>query len=305
MAFYKRLSNMSKHPICFTVDVEDGISLSMRDNFNQLVEQTVRVVKSTTLILNILDKYQVKGTFFCLGQVGQKFPELIKDIATSGHEIAVHVFDHLTFDKMSPKKAFDEISSAKKLFEDLVGNKVTGHRAPAFSITPKTSWGLEVIESAGFKHDSSILPSNLGKYSWGGLLKDICLLKLENGRSLIEVPISTIKFLSKDIPFSGGGYFRLIPLWLIHRIFDSYAKSKTIIHYMHPYEVDAEPYPDFYFKALKKASPKTIIKLRSNWINRKYVPIKLSSILSSYSFMRMDEFVADSISKEKLNEVKI
>ncbi len=282
---------MRKHPICFTVDVEDGISLSMRDNFNTPMEQTTRVVTSTTQILDLLDEHQVKGTFFTLGQVGQKFPELIKDIVNRGHEMAVHGFDHWTFDKMTPEKAFEEISSAKKLLEDIGGQEITGHRAPAFSITPKTAWGLEIIQKAGFKYDSSILPANLGAYSWSGFHKELCIIEWADGRSIVEVPISTVKLANREIPFSGGGYYRVLPNWLLKKLFYQYTGKQTAIHYMHPYEIDTERYPDYYFEALKKAPLKRSLKMRSYWLKRKYIPGKLSNLFKEFEFIRMDEYV--------------
>lgn len=288
---------MAKNPICFTVDVEDGISLSMRDNFNRPMDQTKRVVTSTTQILDLLDEFQVKGTFFTLGQVGEKFPQLIKDIVNRGHEMAVHGYDHWTFDKMTPDKAFQEISTAKKLFEDLVGHEIIGHRAPAFSITRKTAWGLDVIAEAGFKYDSSILPANLGAYSWSGFSKDICKLNLENGKSLIEVPISTIQMANKEIPFSGGGYFRVMPQWLIKKLFTKFTEKQTAIHYMHPYEIDTERYPDYYFDELKKAPISRSLKMRSYWLKRKQIPGKLSKLFSTFEFIRMDEYVNRSENK--------
>lgn len=282
---------MTKQPICFTVDVEDGISLSMRDNFNHPMDQTNRVFTLTSKILDQLDAHNVKATFFTLGQVGQKFPELIKDIVNRGHEMAVHGFDHWTFDKMTPEKALDEISRAKKLFEDLTGVEVTGHRAPAFSITKKTAWGLNVIAEAGFKYDSSILPANLGKHSWAEFKKDICRLNLENGNSIIEIPISTINLRNKEIPFSGGGYFRLMPKWLIQRLYQTYTEKQTAIHYMHPYEIDPDRYPDYYYAALRKASFGLSLKMRSFFLNRKKTPQKLSMLFSNFDFIRMDEYV--------------
>jgi len=295
-----------KHPICFTVDVEDGISLSMRDNFNRPMDQTNRVVTSTNQILDLLDKHQVKGTFFTLGQVGEKFPALIKDVVNRGHEMAVHGYDHWTFDRMTPEKALDEISRAKKLFEDLTGVEVTGHRAPAFSISKKTAWGLEVVAKAGFKYDSSILPANMGAFSWPGFSKDICNIALESGQSIIEIPISTVNLRNKEIPFSGGGYFRVMPQWLIQRLFDKYTDKQTAIHYMHPYEIDTERYPDYYFEELKKAPLTRSLKMRSYWLKRKYIPRKLSMLFSNFDFIRMDEYVnraASTCERFKLEEL--
>src|SRR5690625_2741876 len=142
----------------FTVDIEDGVSIAMRDAFSVESEQTTRVVGLTQKILGLLDNYNTKGTFFVLGQVAEKFPEIVREIAEEGHELGVHGYNHLQFFRMTQEQAFEELDRAKKLIEDISGCEVFGHRAPAFSITPETEWGLDVIAEVGFTYDSSIMP---------------------------------------------------------------------------------------------------------------------------------------------------
>ncbi|PAU94025.1 polysaccharide deacetylase family protein [Aliifodinibius salipaludis] len=268
----------------FTVDVEDGISIAMRDIFSVESRQTDRVVSLTEKILDLLARYQTQGTFFVLGQVAEKFPQLVKKIAQEGHELGVHGYNHYQFFRMTRKQAFEELTKAKKLIEDLTGHEVFGHRAPAFSITPKTEWGLDVIAEAGFKYDSSIMPGSGMRYGWSGFPKDIHELKTPSGMNLIEVPLSTVKVFWKDIPVCGGGYLRLFPYALTRAAFEKIQKERPVVLYMHPYELDTQDYPDYYFDQLNKVDLLTRYKMKSMWFNRKSVYPKLARLLQNYEF---------------------
>ena len=289
----------------FTVDVEDGVSIAMRDAFHKVVPQTDRVVRTTQNILELLDKHQTKGTFFILGEVAQDFPKLITEIADLGHEIGVHGYHHLQFFRMTPTKAKEELSSAKKLIEDITGNEVKGHRAPAFSIIPKTAWGLEVISEVGFQYDSSIIPIKSSRYGWAGFPKDIVTMTLESGKSIIEVPISTVNYFGKSVPFSGGSYMRLFPKWFIQSIFEKQSKNRPIIHYMHPYELDTTPYPTYYFEELKKSTLLKELKMRSNWINRGSVYDKLDTILNRHSFTTLHNIIEKANENQSISSLNI
>lgn len=277
----------------FSVDVEDGISIAMRDAFGKKIPQTERVVSNTILVLELLAKHNVRGTFFTLGQVAEMFPDLIKRIANGGHELAVHGYDHWQFFKMTPQTAFEELTRAKKLIEDLTGEQVFGHRAPAFSIFPETKWGLDIIAEAGFTYDSSIMPCKTGRYGWVGFPKDIVKVETLKGNKLIEVPMTVDMVFNKEIPMCGGGYLRLFPKWLTQRSFDRVVKQRPVIVYMHPYEVDREKYPDFYFDELKASPLMKNLKMRSFWVNRNSVYDKLESLLMKKKFVTMLDLIQE------------
>jgi len=268
----------------FSVDVEDGISISMRDNFHRNIDQTDRVYSLTSRILDFLGEQEMTGTFFFLGQVAEQFPELVKRTCQDGHEIGVHGYDHITFDKLNREKAYNELYRAKSMLEDLTGEKVKGHRAPAFSITPNTGWVLGLLIELGFEYDSSILPADLGKFSWPDFPSPPVKIEVEGTGSLIEYPITTVRIFGKKIPFSGGSYFRLLPLPLLKNLYKKVSKRESVIHYMHPYEIDQERYPDYYFDALKTVSYAKALKMRSFWINRSTVEPKLKSLAKDYRF---------------------
>lgn len=282
---------MQKKKSAFTVDVEDGISLAMFHDFGVESPQTERVVIHTRQILNLLDKHQTKGTFFVLGKVAEDFPFLIKEIAVGGHELGVHGYHHYQFFKMSREKAFEEISMAKKLIEDISGEEVLGHRAPAFSITPETEWGLDVIAEAGFTYDSSVVPIEGKRYGWPGFNRKICKVKTPSGSELIEVPMSVARILGKEVPVCGGGYLRLYPYSFTKWSFEKISHERPVILYMHPYELDGERYPDYYFEQLNKVSLKKRLRMKSMWWNRKSVYSKLDLLLKDYHFGTLRELI--------------
>ncbi|HET8804199.1 MAG TPA: DUF3473 domain-containing protein [Aequorivita sp.] len=277
----------------FTVDVEDGISGAMRDVFNTKVEQTDRVVRCTSEILDLCAECDVKGTFFILGEVAEDFPQLIKDIAGAGHELGIHGYHHKQFFRMTKEEAYEELSSAKKLIEDLSGMKVEGHRAPAFSVMPETEWALDVIADTGFTYDSSIMPCKGKRYGWPGFSKDIGYIKTPNGKKLVEVPMTTTSFLGRETPVAGGGYLRLFPLNFTKRAFESTIENRPAIIYMHPYEVDTEKYPAYYFDALNKVGFQKRWNMKSKWWNRKTVYPKLKELLSTYEFDTLETIIKE------------
>lgn len=287
----------------FTVDVEDGVSIAMRDAFNKTIQQTNRVLGNTQKVLELLGENHVKGTFFILGQVAEVFPKLVKEIADKGHEVGVHGYDHWQFFKMDYEYALKEISNAKKLIEDTTGKAVYGHRAPAFSINPQTMWGLDVIARAGFIYDSSIMPCKTSRYGWRDFPKNIVNIQTVEGYSLIEVPLSTDRIIGKEIPICGGSYLRLFPKWLTERSFEKVAEKRPVNVYMHPYEMDTVPYPDYYFEELKKAGLIKRLKMRSMWINRSSIYPKLSYLLKKYEFDTMINIVRNN--EKSLDTIKV
>ena len=275
----------------FTIDVEDGISIAMRDVFSKKIDQTDRVVHLTTKILELLDRKAVKGTFFVLGQVAEKFPNLVKQISENGHELGVHGYNHIQFFRMTKEEAFEELSSAKKRIEDISGKEVLGHRAPAFSITPETKWGLDVIAEAGFVYDSSIMPIRGYCYGWPDFSTEISEIITDDGHCLVEVPMSTLKVINKRIPVCGGGYLRLFPQWLSQRAFEKIIKDRPAIVYIHPYEIDTERYPDYYFNELKEVSFLKRVKMKSMWWNRKTMYSKLEMLFEHFEFDTLGNIV--------------
>lgn len=289
----------------FTIDVEDGINIAMRDHFGVHIPPTDRVVKNTNRLLQLLDEHNVKATFFILGQIASHFPELVKNIHKEGHEIGVHGHDHIQLFKFTPEEAKVDLEKAKKTIEDLTGDVVNGFRAPAFSVIPATAWALDIIAEAGFSYDSSIVPARLNRYGWPGFSANIQKLVLPDGSEIIEAPLPVVKFLWKHIPACGGGYLRMLPYWFNSWALRSILKRSPGIIYMHPYEIDIDKYPDYWQYELARAPLKTRLRLKSIRYNKETVFRKLDKLLEEHSFDRLDNVINNYIENNDIETNKI
>lgn len=289
----------------FSIDVEDGISLAMRDFFNHPIPQTDQVERCTLKILDLLESKNVKSTFFVLGQVADKFPDLIKKIDNEGHEIGIHGYNHLRIDRISQKKAKEELFIAKNKVQELIGSEVIGHRAPAFSVGPNEEWVFDILIELGFKYDSSVMPTRTSNYGWPGFNFDITKIKTNSGGEIWEVPMSVSKYFNRYIPFSGGSYLRLLPEFILKKTFQKEGETRPVILYIHPYELDTIKYPDYYFRELQKLSVLKQIKIKSNWINRKKMAVKLEGLLDNFEFTTMQSVLDDAIKNEKYSKINL
>jgi len=276
-----------------TIDVEDYWSIFSRDWLALNNEPSDAVVKNTEWFLETLEKYQVKATFFILGEVAKKFPSLVREIAQAGHEIATHGFSHIQVFKLTQEQFRREVAESKKLLEDITAGAVAGYRAPAFSIMPQTRWALEVLAQEGFKYDSSIYPISGKRYGWSGFSKGICKIDLQSGRDIIEVPMSTVTVLGRTLPVAGGGYIRHFPYtvtkWAITRI----QKERPVIVYMHPYEIDTEERA-FDTKQLSYKERIRAMKFhKMQQRNRNTVGEKLAKLLSEFEFAAVREVIKE------------
>lgn len=165
-----------------------------------------------------LDKLDIKATFFCVGQLAVEFPEVVKTIVAKGHEIGCHSNNHTWLDKMDEKTLYRDTTEALKALEDVSGQKVTCYRAPAFSITPKNKWAVNVLSDCGIESDASICPTNRDFGGYKDFPQDTPCVISHEGASLKEYPICLTNIIGKQMAYSGGGYFRLMPLWLVNRI---------------------------------------------------------------------------------------
>jgi polysaccharide deacetylase family protein (PEP-CTERM system associated) len=285
------MTNKLKGPVAISVDVEDGINIAMRDVFGKEMHPTDRVVSNTERILDLFERYDTKATFFTLGQIAEHYPNLVKKIHIKGHEIGVHGYDHHRFDKMNPELARSQLSRAKALLEDLTGEGVIGHRAPAFSINEQTKWALPLLAELGFRYDSSIMPCRATHYGWPGFPDNVTEIQFKDGKSILEIPMSTIKLGSRKIPCLGGSYFRLLPYRVSKYAIDKIGKRNTPVFYMHPYETDPERYPNYYFDELEKVSVVTRYKMKSMWFGRKNVLKKMEKMLLQYNTVTMAELL--------------
>lgn len=224
-----------------TIDVEDYFQV---ENFKKVIKFSdwdkyeTRVVRNTEKILDILEKAGTKGTFFILGWVAERNPELVKRIHQNGHEVASHGYAHQTVYSQSEEEFRIDLKKSKSILESIIKTHVLGYRAPSYSITKKSEWALDVLREEGFKYDSSIFPIY---HDHGGLPgANRYPYKIYNHQDYMwEFPISTMKMLKQNIPFSGGGYFRLLPYNFIKSAIKKINREGfPVIVYIHPWELD-------------------------------------------------------------------
>ena len=232
----------SKIKNVMTVDVEDYFhvaALARSISVDDWDSISTRVENNTERLLDLFDKYNVKATFFVLGWVAERYPELVKKIDSKGHEVACHGYSHQLIYKQKPELFKEETFKAKMILEDIISKPVNGYRAASYSITKESMWALDVLEAVGFKYDSSIFPVRHDNYGIPGFPTKPHEMSLENGAKLVEFPLSTYKVFKQSIPVAGGGYFRLYPYWLTKYFYKSInKKNDPFVFYLHPWEID-------------------------------------------------------------------
>lgn len=196
-----------------------------------------RIHKGMELIYRILDENNVKATFFCVGWIAEKYPEVIKEINNRGYEIGSHTRMHQLVYSQTPNQFKEDVEHSIRTLEDLSGKKVKCFRAPGFSITEETKWAFEILTELGIEVDCSVFPAaraHGGFPSYGSSKPSV----LEyNGIQIKELPINYTNILSKPLIFSGGGYFRLLPYSLIKKWTK---QSDYVMTYFHPRDFDKD-----------------------------------------------------------------
>jgi len=198
------------------------------------------VERNTDCLLQLFDDAGVKGTFFTLAWIAERHPALVRRIADAGHEVASHGYEHARVDAQSPEAFRADVRRSREILEDAGGCAVRGYRAATFSVGPKTPWAWRVLEEEGFSYSSSIYPVARDLYGVPNAPRGP--YRPEGARELTEIPISTVRFLGRNLPCGGGGYFRLLPYGLsraaLARI--NAAEQRSAVFYIHPWEVDPD-----------------------------------------------------------------
>ena len=281
-----------------TVDVEDyfhvsafadSVRIERWDSFES------RVVRNTHRLLELFEAHDVKATFFVLGWVAEREPSLIKDIAGRGHEVACHGYSHQLIYNQTPETFRNETTRAKSILENIIQQPILGYRAASYSITDKSKWALDILAELGFVYDSSIFPVHHDRYGIPGAARRPHRLSTENGRSLIEFPLSTVKMPGLTLPMAGGGYFRLYPYWLskwglswINRNEDT-----PFIFYLHPWEIDPQQ-PKMKGRLLSRFRHYNNLDECEGRLTRLLKDFQFGSVervLSDLSFMKADDRV--------------
>lgn len=196
------------------------------------------IAESLNPLLDLLDKYNIKATFFVLGTVAEKYPHVIEEIYEKGHEIASHAYSHRTLYELGKEEFEEEI---RKSLSILRKYKPIGFRAPSFSINNSTKWALEILEKYGFKYDSSIFPIKTMLYGVRNAPLHIYkpsegdVAKHDPDGKIMEFPLTVFKF-GKNIPIAGGFYFRALPLWFLKWRIKRINRNRPVVIYIHPWE---------------------------------------------------------------------
>lgn len=201
-----------------------------------------RVERSVDRLLEILDRYGVRATFFVLGWVARQHPALVRRIARAGHELGCHSFAHRRIYVQGRDEFAQDVGLAKKTIEDVAGVRVDGFRAPSFSIVERTLWALDVLLEAGFTYDSSIFPTRHDRYGIPAAPRVPHLRRTPAGGAIWELPPATVRYLGATVPVAGGGYLRHLPPRLIHWGIRRLNRVEGIpaVVYVHPWELDPE-----------------------------------------------------------------
>jgi polysaccharide deacetylase family protein (PEP-CTERM system associated) len=264
-----------------TVDVEDYFQVSAlaphiaRAHWDRI---PCRVERNVERILELLAEASARATFFTLGWIAERHPELVRRIAAAGHEVASHGYGHLRIHEQTPSEFAQDIRRAKSLLEDLVGAEVKGYRAPSFSIGAKTLWAFDEIAKAGYKYSSSVYPVRHDLYG----MPDAPRFPYRPRADLIEIPVSTAPVLNRNLPAGGGGYFRLLPYsvsrGLIRRV--NTLDRRPAVFYFHPWEIDAA----------QPRVPGTSFKTRfRHYVNLHRTEPRLRRLVRDFRWRRMDE----------------
>lgn len=265
-----------------TVDVEDYFQVSAFEKTidrNQWDNIPCRVDRNMDRILNLFAEKEIKATFFTLGWVAERYPDLVRRIVSEGHELASHGFSHTRVTQQSREEFRTDIAKAKKLLEDIGGVAVKGYRAPSYSIGAENLWALDDLHEAGYRYSSSIYPVKHDLYGMPEASRFAFRPRGEQG--ILEVPITTIRFGSKNLPCGGGGFFRLYPYavsrWALRKV--NHAEQQSGMFYFHPWEIDPDQ------PRQQRISFKTRFR---HYLNLGRMENRLQALLRDFSWDRMD-----------------
>ena len=272
-----------------TFDVEDYFQV---ESFTDIVSREdwsqypIRVVENTQRILNLLREYKTHATFFVLGWVADRYPELVQEIAADGHEIATHGYWHQLIYRQTPEEFATDLENSLEAIQKALGSySVVGYRAPVFSITNQSLWALDILQKHGIKYDSSIFPVAVhDRYG----ISNADRFANEIGEGLWEFPPSTVQLGKRNLPVAGGGYFRLFPIpltrWAIRQIND---EGQPAVIYLHPWEFDPEQ------PRIKGAS---LLSRFRHYLNLDQTENRLRMLLEEFQFASMNQVFSPQLS---------
>src|SRR5579859_79289 len=274
--------------------IKNGLSVDVEDYFHPEAiaahfgrsnwdTMESRVVGNTHRVLDLLGKHNARGTFFVLGWVAERFPKLVREIHGYGHEIGCHSYWHRLIYRLTPDEFREDTRRAKDAIESSVGVKVIGYRAPSFSVTKSSLWSLEILSELGFEYDSSIFPIRHDLYGIHDHSRSPCRYGKGGRWNMVELPISTWRLGSVNLPFGGGGYLRIMPFAYTRRAFRrvNEGEKQPAVVYFHPWEIDPE-------------QPRLEVPLRSRlrqYTNLSGMSKRVTMLLQNYKFVPLCELL--------------
>jgi polysaccharide deacetylase family protein (PEP-CTERM system associated) len=251
-----------------------------------------RVEWNTDRILAMLEERDIRATFFCLGWVARRFPALVSRIAAAGHEIASHGTAHQQVFRLGAEEFRRDVRDSRRLLEDIAGRPVQGYRAPSFSIRADTPWAFEILAEEGYRYSSSVYPIRHDLYGMPQAPRRP--YRPAGGNGLVELPMTTVGVLGRNLPCSGGGYFRLLPYAVSRAAMRRVAarERRPLIFYFHPWEIDRDqPRRD-------GLSWKSRFR---HYVNLSRMEAKLARLLGDFRWGRIDEAFGPVLADEVSN----
>ena len=265
-----------------SIDVEDYFQVSAfashirREDWDRL---PCRVERNMDVILGLLDDANAKATFFTLGWIAERYPQVVRRIVDNGHELASHGYGHQRASDLTPAQFRHDITQAKQILEDLGGVTVRGYRAPSFSINQDNWWAVQELENAGYVYSSSIYPVRHDHYGMPDAPRFANRPNGENG--ILELPPTTLPLMGRNLPAAGGGWFRLLPYelsrWMLRR--GNANEHAPCMFYFHPWELDADQ------PRQSGLSARTRFR---HYVNLQRMPGRLRQLLSDFEWDRVD-----------------
>jgi len=262
-----------------SVDVEDWYHSIENIKFGEWDKYESRIVRNVEKVLQIFSDYNVKATFFVLGYVAEKHPEVVKMISAEKHEIGTHGYSHRLIYNLNKNEFASELRKSIEIIENLSGQKVLGHRAPAWSITDRSEWALDIIFDHGLLYDSSISPFVCYLYGIRGYQKQPGIIMTRDNRNFYEFPLSTVSIFKKEIPAGGGFFTRLYPYWFMKYNFKKINSSGDPAgFYFHPWDLD-----------VGQPRLKLPFRMKRHYYNLETTEIKIRNLLTDFEFAPISE----------------